>query len=91
MRIKDHKQRDLFDPWRFLSPKRRRLLDESRPGLFRQNLLDEMPVKQISPFFCEDFGWLGKEWTDQFILLLFILEIILILLFPFYPYEMSRL
>ncbi|MBW2639625.1 MAG: transposase [Deltaproteobacteria bacterium] len=61
IRIKDHKQRDLFDPWRFLSPKRRRMLDESWPGLFRQHLLDEMPVDQISPFFCEDFGRPGKE------------------------------
>jgi len=33
--IKDHKQQELFDPWAFLSPKRRQILDEGWPGLFR--------------------------------------------------------
>ena len=31
--IKDHKQGELFDPWSFLSPKRRRLLDRSWAGV----------------------------------------------------------
>ena len=61
IRIKDHNQRDLFDPWSFLSPKRRRMLDESWPGLFREHLLDEMPVDQLAPFFREDFGRPSKE------------------------------
>jgi hypothetical protein len=61
IRIKDHKQREIFDPWSFLSPKRRRMLDESWPGLFREHLLDEMPVDQIVPFFRKDFGRPSKE------------------------------
>ena len=61
IRIKDHKQRDIFDPWHFLSPKRRRMLDESWPGLFREHLLGELPVEQIIPFLRDDFGRLGKE------------------------------
>lgn len=61
IRIKNHKQRDIFDPWSFLSPKRRRILDESWPGLFREHLLDEMPVNQIVPFFSKDFGRPSKE------------------------------
>lgn len=61
IRIKDHKQRDIFDPWHFLSPKRRRMLDESWPGLFRQHLLDQLPVEQIIPFFHDDVGRPGKE------------------------------
>jgi len=61
VRIKNHKQRDMFDPWSFLSPKRRRILDESWPGLFREHLLDEMPVNQIVPFFSKDFGRPSKE------------------------------
>ena len=61
IRIKDHKQRDIFDPWHFLSPKRRRMLDESWPGLFREHLLGELPVEQIVPFFRDDFGRPSKE------------------------------
>lgn len=61
IRIKDHKQRDIFDPWQFLSPKRRRMLDESWPGLFREHLLGELPVDQIIPFFRDDFGRPSKE------------------------------
>ena len=61
IRINDHKQKDLFDPWRFLSPKRRRMLDESWPGLFREHLLCELPVDQLRSFLREDFGAPSKE------------------------------
>ena len=61
IRIKNHKQREIFDPWHFLSPKRRRMLDEGWPGLFRDHLLDQMPVEQIIPFFRQDFGRPSKE------------------------------
>jgi len=71
IRIKDHKQRDIFDPWHFLSPKRRRMLDESWPGLFREHLLDEMPIDQIVPFFREDFGRPSKELYTLLGVLLF--------------------
>ena len=59
--IKDHKQQYIFDPWRFLSPKRRRMLDEDWPGLFREHLLDELPVEQIAPHFKEGVGRPTKE------------------------------
>ena len=39
IRIKDHKQSELFDPWNHLSPKRRVLLEKSWAGLFRKHLL----------------------------------------------------
>ena len=61
IRIKDHKQQHLFDPWHFLSPKRRRMLDEDWPGLFREHLLDELPVEQMAPHFEEGFGRPTKE------------------------------
>lgn len=61
IRVKDHKQLELFDPWGFLSPKRRRMLDEGWPGLFRSELLSEMPVNEMYPFFREDFGRPSKE------------------------------
>jgi hypothetical protein len=59
--IKDHKQQQIFDPWHFLSPKRRRMLDEDWPGLFREHLLDELPVEQIAPHFKEGVGRPTKE------------------------------
>ena len=61
IRVKDHKQQQLFDPWHFLSPKRRRMLDEDWPGLFREHLLDELPVEQIAPHFKESVGRPTKE------------------------------
>jgi hypothetical protein len=61
IRIKDHKQQLLFDPWAFLSPKRRRMLDESWPGLFRAHLLGELPVDQLRPFLRDGFGAPSKE------------------------------
>ena len=59
--IKDHKQRQLFDPWRHLSPKRRRMLDEDWPGLFREHLLEELPVDRIRSHFTDGIGRPSKE------------------------------
>jgi len=61
IRIKDHKQQQLFDPWSFLSPKRRQMLDEDWPGLFREHLLEELPVEEITRHFSEGFGRPTKE------------------------------
>jgi hypothetical protein len=59
--INDHKQQQLFDPWAFLSPKRRRLLDEGWPWLFRAQILKELPVGEISPSFSSHWGQPSKE------------------------------
>jgi len=48
--IKDRKTGQLFDQWRYLGPKRRKLLDESWAGLFREKILSELPVERMSPF-----------------------------------------
>ncbi len=61
IRIKNHKQSELFDPWSFLSPRRRRLLDQSWAGLFKEHILCELPVSQLAPFFNESFGRPTKE------------------------------
>lgn len=61
IRINDHKQQTLFDPWHFLSPKRRRMLHESWPGLFREHLLVELPVNKLRPFLRDGFGAPSKE------------------------------
>ena len=59
--IKEHKQKDLFDPWAFLGPKRRELLDQSWAGLFQKELLYELPVGEMIPFFTHGFGRPTKE------------------------------
>jgi hypothetical protein len=59
--VKNHKQGDLFDPWAHLGPKRRKLLDRSWAGLFREHILEELPVDELAPFFKEDFGRPTKE------------------------------
>lgn len=61
IRIKNHKQRQLFDPWRHLSPKRRQILDADWPGLFREHLLEELPVDQMLPHFTDGIGRPSKE------------------------------
>ena len=61
IRIKNHKQGDLFDPWSYLSPKRRRLLDQSWAGLFKNEILCELPVRKLAPFFNDHFGRPTKE------------------------------
>jgi len=60
-RVKDHKQQHLFDPWDFLSPKRRKMLDESWPGLFRQHILEQLPVDDFALLFDDCFGRPTKE------------------------------
>lgn len=59
--VKNHKQGELFDFWAHLGPKRRRLLDQSWAGLFREHILEELPVKELEPFFKEGFGRPTKE------------------------------
>ena len=54
--VKDRKTLPLFDPWNFLSPKRRQLLDDSWAGLFREYILPVLPVEKTAPFFNKSFG-----------------------------------
>lgn len=61
IKVKNHKQCDLFDPWAHLGPKRRKLLNQSWAGLFREHILEELPVDELMPFFREDFGRPSKE------------------------------
>ena len=61
IRIKNHKQGQLFDHWSFLSPKRRRLLDQSWAGLFKEQILCGLPVSKLAPFFNDSFGLPTKE------------------------------
>jgi hypothetical protein len=61
LKVKSRKQRHLFDPWQFLSPKRRKKLDQSWPGFFRKNILDILPVDILAMALPRDFGRPTKE------------------------------
>ncbi len=57
----DPRQCHLLDPWEHLGTKRRKLLENSWAGLFRQEILAELPVDQIAPWFRADLGRPSKE------------------------------
>jgi len=59
--INSHKQRHLFDPWGYLSPKRRKMLDESWAGLFQKQILLTLPAKTIASYFDKSMGRPTKE------------------------------
>jgi len=44
---KDHKTLNIFDPFAFLGPKRRQLIESSWAKLFREHILSELPVHKI--------------------------------------------
>jgi hypothetical protein len=59
--LRNRKQQHLFDPWAFLSPKRRELLDQEWPGFFREHILDELPVEKLALAFPSDQGRPTKD------------------------------
>ena len=54
--VKDDKQPYIFDQFGHLGPKRRRLLDESWAGIFRSEILPELPVDELSKHYHETDG-----------------------------------
>ena len=58
---KDHITLELFDPLDHLGPKRKKLMNESWAGLFRKEILLELPVDKIAPHFHAVFGRPTKE------------------------------
>jgi len=61
IRVEDHKTGYLIDPWRHLGPKRRKMLDESWAGLYREHILNHLPIEKLVPHFRSDFGRPTKE------------------------------
>ena len=61
LNIKNPNQLNIFDPWEFLTPKRRKMLDESWPGLFRECILPTIPVGKVTKYFNDTFGRPTKE------------------------------
>jgi hypothetical protein len=59
--VRDHKTPYLIDPWDYLGPKRRKLLDQSWAGLFREHILSELPIHKIASCYTDGFGRPSKE------------------------------
>ena len=60
-RIRDHQTGDLFDPWAHLGPKRRNLLRHSWAGVFRDHLLNQLPIQEVSVKFDRSMGRPTKD------------------------------
>ncbi|MCA1686197.1 MAG: transposase [Planctomycetia bacterium] len=54
--LRDHQTGDLFDPREHLGEKRRRLLDRSRAAVFREHLLNHLPVAELAAHFSRELG-----------------------------------
>lgn len=61
LRVNSRKQQHLFDPWQFMSPKRRKMLDQDWPGLFREQVLNVLPVDTLALVFPRNIGRPTKE------------------------------
>ena len=59
--VKDHKQRDMFNPFAHLGPKRLALLESSWAHLFREEILHNLPAEKLFRFYDEYKGRKTKE------------------------------
>ena len=56
LNIKDHKTINMFDPFDYLGPKRRKMLDESWAGIFRDHIRQVLPVDFLALHFNTNMG-----------------------------------
>ena len=59
--VQDHDSGDLFDPWADLGSRRRRLLEQSWAGVFREYLLIHLPVDELGTGFRDGVGRPSKD------------------------------
>jgi len=59
--VKDHKTRDMFNPFEHLGPKRLALLESSWAHLFREEILHRLPAEKLFPLYSEFRGRRTKE------------------------------
>jgi hypothetical protein len=64
-RVKDHKQLNIIDPWNHLGPKRRAIMDKSWAGLFRKEILTELPVDALRECYHDFNGRPTKELSSM--------------------------
>ena len=56
LNIKDHKTINMFDPFEYLGPKRRKMPDESWAGIFRDHVRHILPVNLFARHFSAGMG-----------------------------------
>jgi len=61
MRIRDRHTGELFDAWGHVGSKRRALLERVWAGIFRQHLLEVLPITELSQAFSADMGRPSKD------------------------------
>jgi hypothetical protein len=54
--VKDHKTPYMFDPFEYLGPKRRKMLDDSWAGVFRDHVRHVLPVHLLAKHYSSDNG-----------------------------------
>lgn len=59
--LRDRRTGELFDRWSEMGHKRRRLLDRSWAGVFRDHLLDDLPIDELLPHFDDRLGRPSKD------------------------------
>jgi len=59
--LRDRRTGDLFDRWSEMGEKRRRLLDCSWASVFRDHLLDDLPIDELLPHFDDRLGRPSKN------------------------------
>jgi len=59
--LRDRRTPDLFDRWSEMGQKRRLLLDRSWAGVFRDHLLDDLPIQELLPHFDDRLGRPSKD------------------------------
>ncbi len=62
---KNHKQLSIIDPWSHLGPKRRQIMDNSWAGLFRKEILTELPVDALREHYHDFNGRPTKELSSM--------------------------
>ncbi len=65
IKVKNPNQLNIFDPWDFLTPKRRQMLESGWPGLFRKHILPSIPVAKVGKHFNATFGRPTKEFFSM--------------------------
>ena len=56
LNLKDHKTLYMFDPFEYLGPKRRKMLNDSWAGIFRDHVRHVLPVDLLARHYCSDNG-----------------------------------
>jgi len=57
----DRRTGELFDAWGHIGSKRRALLDRGWSGVFRQHLLESLPIEELAKGFSADMGRPSKD------------------------------